>query len=321
MKKILFSCAFVAFCCIQQAYAQQDPQFSQFMFNRHYLNPAATGNNPNFMEFSTFFRSQWTAYTPTFDDGGAPNTITASFTTPIPGIKSGAGLLLVNDRIGAISSMQAQLSYAYHAPLKNGGTLSFGLRSGLFNLAIDGTKFRYEKPDPLIPEGRVSEFKPDLAFGMQYSTEKYWVGLSSTHLLMSKFKFDALNSITSLVPHLYLMGGAHIDASETVKISPSAIVKTDFNSLSLDLNVLGTFNEQFLAGLGARASNNLDDIIFMLGGYFLKDRSLRAVYSIDLVMSGQAAKQPTSNEVSLFYRVPMPKPPVPTPLRTPRFRF
>lgn len=303
-------------------HAQQDPQFSQFMFNRHYVNPAATGDNPEFMEFSSFFRSQWSGYNATFDDGGAPNTITASFTSPIPGIKSGIGLLLVSDRVGATSSSQVQLSYAYHAPLKNGGRLSFGLRSGLYNLSIDGTKLRaITEPDPLIPEGRVSEFKPDLSFGMQYSTEKYWVGLSSTHLINTQFKYDFINSITTLVPHVYLSGGAHFDVSESVKLSPSAIIKTDFNSLSFDVNALSTINDQYLLGLGARASNNLDDLIFMAGAYFMKDRAFRFVYSLDLVLSGQAAKQPTSNEVSVFYRIPMPKPPVPTPLRTPRFRF
>ena len=109
------------------AFAQQDPEFTQYMFNKMYFNPAYAGVE-GVTEFNLLVRSKWTGYASTFDGpGGAPNTQVFSMSSPIYKLESGFGVYLMNDNLGSLNNLGFQGSYAYHMPIK-GGKLSFGVK-------------------------------------------------------------------------------------------------------------------------------------------------------------------------------------------------
>src|SRR5688500_9116298 len=112
MSKLKFVCysAIIFIACIAiPTYAQQDAQFSQYMYNTLFLNPAYAGIEGQ-TRFQLIHRSQWTAYQPSFGDGTAPITQVLSATTPILRAKSGVGFHVVNDRLGPLTNLEAQVS-------------------------------------------------------------------------------------------------------------------------------------------------------------------------------------------------------------------
>ncbi|MCC5944150.1 MAG: type IX secretion system membrane protein PorP/SprF [Bernardetiaceae bacterium] len=324
MRKFL---TFVAFFCIgslfQNLAAQQDAQFTQYMFNKLYFNPAVAGHDRDYIEGNLFHRSQWAGYSGTFDPGNPPATQVLSLSAPIRSLNSGIGLHVVNDRIGPMNSVEVMLSYAYHYQIDDDKRLSFGLRGGIYNQSIDFSLFRFrDENDPLLPfSGRESQIKPDVAAGIYFSTPQYFIGLSANHLAPTEFNYVTEINITSLKTHLYLMGGGFIDVSDDILFSPSALIKTEFNTLSYEATALFTYQEQYFGGVAARASNAFDDLSIILGAFLTESKRLRIAYAMDIVFSGRPVKQPTSHEISLGYSIFAPRAKVKPPMRTPRFRF
>src|SRR5688572_17445714 len=100
------------------ARAQQDPQFTQYMFNNLYITPAYSGVD-GVTQLTALHRSQWLGYQSSFDDGGAPTTQLLSFTAPIYKLKSGFGALISNDRLGPQNNLEVHAMYAYHLGIKD----------------------------------------------------------------------------------------------------------------------------------------------------------------------------------------------------------
>ena len=145
-----------------QSFAQQDPQFTQYMFNTLYYNPGYAGVE-GVTKLTAIHRSQWLGYQPTTGGGGAPTTQIISLTTPIFKLNSGAGLYVVNDRLGPQTNQEVQASYAYHLGIKD-GKLSLGVRAGVFSQTINASLYRaLQNPDPALPSGNSSQIRPDLA--------------------------------------------------------------------------------------------------------------------------------------------------------------
>ena len=307
----------VSIMCVSAASAQQDAQFSQYMFNTLFYNPAYAGVE-GVTKFTAVHRSQWAGFSTTFDgSGGAPNTQVVSLNTPILRFRSGAGVHVVNDDLGPVNNLEAQVSYAYHLAIKN-AKLSFGLRAGVFSQSIDFDQYRAVNPDdPILKTGRESQIRPDLAVGAYYVTETYYVGLSVNHLIESEFDFgiDALRN--PLENHLTFTGGYDYDFNNNLILSPSIIVRTDFNSYSVEGTVIGKYDDKFWGGLGIRQS---DAAIVILGYALGKEKAFRIGYSFDYIIAGQDAKQPTSHEVVLSYTLPAVPVGSKKIIRTPRFR-
>ena len=185
------------------AFSQQDAQFSQYMFNTLYYNPAFSGVE-GVTKFSALHRSQWVGYEPTSGSGGPIQTQMALFTTPILKFRSGFGAMLMHDEIGFIRNNQAQVSYAYHLGLRN-SKLSFGMRAGIYSQTIDYDEYRYiHENDPNILTGKESQVRPDLALGFFYRAEKYFAGVSFNHILKSEFDFGLDSARNALENHSFL---------------------------------------------------------------------------------------------------------------------
>jgi type IX secretion system PorP/SprF family membrane protein len=322
MRKMFIYCSAIVLFIIYiplSSFAQQDAQFSQYMFNTLFLNPAYAGVEGQ-TKFQLIHRSQWTTYQSSFNDGGtAPITQNFSVNTPILRLKSGVGVHIVNDRLGPLRNLEAQVSYAYHFPVKN-GKLSLGIRGGIYSQGIDFEKYRYIDPDdPILANRSGSEYqvRPDMALGLFYRAEKYYGGISINHIIKSEFNFGSDSLKNPLQNNLSFTAGYDYDLTYNIVLTPSVLVKSDFNTYSFEASAVATYNEKFWGGLSFRQG---DAAIVLVGVSLLKDNSLRLGYAFDYIIKARALKRPTSNEFMLSYTLPPHTPKIKSITRTPRFR-
>ncbi len=319
MQKRLLILSTIALLTLTKAWGQQDPQFTQFLFNRMYLNPAYTGINPDWMEATAIYRTQWLGYEPTFDDGGAPTTQLVSFQMPLTKYNLGVGAYIMNDQLGPLRNFEANLSIAYHIQINSFSTLSFGIRGGIYNQSLDFSVLRFvDQDDPLNIGGQQNQSTSDYGFGIYYNSPTYFGGVSFNHLQESEFTFGQDSSFTSLAMHTNVVVGRVIDVSPSVELTVSALMKSDLNSYSFEGTTQGTFNDKILVGVSLR---ELEAFAVTSGIYFMEDNRLRLSYSFDYTLEARNAKEATSHELVLTYRMPSIKFPRKPIIRTPRFRF
>jgi type IX secretion system PorP/SprF family membrane protein len=314
VKKLLI--LFALFLSLESS-AQQDPQFTQYMFNTFYYNPAFAGTE-GVTKITGLYRSQWLGYSPTYGDGGAPTTQILSVNTVIPKVRGGVGAYLVNDNLGPVNNFELTASYAYHFTIKD-AKLSLGARVGMVSQKVDFDLYRAtDQNDPLLASksGKESQTRPDFGLGALYKKEKYYVGVGIAHLTEPRFDFG-LTQNNQLQRHMYITGSYFYDLNFDVRLQFVTLIKSDFTKTSFDLGVLAYFKDVMWGGLSFRQS---DAAILILGYSLLKDKSLKVGYSLDYIIKDQQAKQPTSHELMVSYALPVNLSGKKV-IRTPRFRY
>lgn len=323
MRKHLYGLAAILVMLVgTKASAQQAPQFTQYMFNSMFLNPAYAGIE-GAANFSLIHRSQWLGYTGSFDEGGAPTTQVFSFNTPLLKINSGIGLHVINDNIAAQNNISAALSYSYHIKVGE-GKLGLGVRGGIYSRSLDFGKFRaVDVSDPVIQQGTEQQMKPDLGAGAWYRSRQFYVGASVNHIMQSEFDFglnaaNAQQIQNTLVNNLIVTGGYNFDLSPTVRLTPSAILKMDdYDEYSYEGTVLATFNDKYWGGLGYR---DRESVSALIGANLLSNNALRVGYAFDYVAFNDEVLSNTSHEILLQYTLPVSSNTNKPIVRTPRFR-
>ncbi|WP_369796925.1 type IX secretion system membrane protein PorP/SprF [Rufibacter sp. DG15C] len=301
--------------------AQQLPQFSHYAFNGQFISPGYSGIKGQ-TEFNFLYRYQWLGYEGSFDGGGSPKTGLFSISTPIPSLKSGVGLVVMKDEIGAVDVFQAQLSYAYHVTLGN-GNLGIGVQGNITNMSKGSYRPNTES-DPRVPF-QSSDRKLDMGVGLWYQQEKWYLGAGLTNLLGATYEFenrdrgDERSTVTG-EKHFMVSGGYTAEVSSSVSVTPTAILKHDLSAgvSSVEAGARATFYDKFWAGAGYRFGEAATGL---LGVYFLKDNALSFGYAFDYTLVDAAAKSATSHEVMLGYRLPKSKNTAKPPIKTPRYNF
>lgn len=302
------------------AFSQQDAQFSQYMYNPLYFNPASAGLD-GVARFQLHYRNQWTGYQTTYDGAGSLGTQLFTASMPLKGLNSGVGIAFTNDKSPSGAGYQdMQLSYSYQAHIAN-ATLSLGARGGFHTESFD-TKFRPREPGDPIVDGlgtTITETHPDLALGIQYQTSSYYLGIAYNHINKPNYTFGYAKASNIAQPTLYLNAGYNYYLTNELLLSPMVLYKSDFTQNSLQATLNGTYLDKYFIGGGYRLN---DAAIILLGMYFLPNNALRLSYSLDLTTNAITAKSPTSHELLLSYALPAPKlwGGKKTPVRTPRFR-
>lgn len=308
---------------VPTAWAQQDPQFSLYMYNPLYYNPAAAGSE-GVSRMQITHRTQYLGYQPsTTGDGGAQSTQLLSFNMPLAKVKGGVGIYAFNDKLGAIVNQSVQVAYAYRMTLKS-GTLALGVQGGLYNRGINyGELFRPGTPgDPAIPTNRVSQARPDFSAGVYYNSTDYWLGVSVTHLNAATYTLVTDRSTDPLDRNVNLTAGYRLGIGYDIDIQPSVLVQYStagrVKASTITANLVGTYDNRIWAGVGYR----LSDAVMVTGGInLMRNNALRVGYALDLVTGGTSIKSLTSHEILLAYALPAPdarKKPI---IRTPRFRY
>lgn len=259
MKKILL--AVVCVFSLVKVSAQQDPQFTQNMFNRLAVNPAFAGAKESFCA-TLISREQWLG----FEGNPKTNLLSLDYGKIINGIhKVGAGLTLIQDEIGPISSINVKLALAYHQRIQQ-GVLSGGIEIGIFNQSING-KWRTSEgsfdgtEDPKIPNAETGDTKLDIGAGLYYYRSNMYVGVSATHLNQPSLadEPDETSSLTfQQVRHYYIMGGYTFERSlngRPFDITPSIFAKSDAIETQVDFNANVKYNNLIWTGLSYRTGD------------------------------------------------------------------
>ncbi len=305
--------------------AQQDPQFTQFMYNKVFYNPAYSGVEA-LTRFSAIYRQQWLNYTPTFDIGGrAPETFMVMGDLPVPRVPGGVSVMAVRDRLGNANNIEFQLAGAYHLGFSK-SKLSLGARFGVMSRSFDAALYRViDESDPIYQDiingGQESQVRPDISVGAHYQSEKLSIGISALHLVETQFDFGVADLRNALNTHLYGYGTYRYEASYNVTLLPSVLLKSDLNTFNFDIGAVAEINAnkiEYAVGLTYRES---DAVALILGMNLLKEKSLRIGYAFDYVAFGQEAKEPTSHELMVTYVLPPPESGGKIIQRTPRFRL
>jgi type IX secretion system PorP/SprF family membrane protein len=252
VRKILFLFVLLG---VSNVEAQQDAQFTQYMYNTVNVNPAYAGSRGVLSIFGTH-RAQWVGLE------GAPTTSAASIHSPINNSKVGLGLSVIQDEIGPSDKSIISADFSYTINTSENYKLSFGLKgtASLFN--VDYTKLnRYDLNDPRFQNNIDNQFSPNVGAGVYYHSDKLYAGISVPFILETKHFNDNATSVAKDVLHYYFIGGYVFDLSETTKFKPAFLIKSVKGApLQADLTANFMFNDKFVVGGAYRWSAALSGL-------------------------------------------------------------
>ena len=265
MKKYFLLFLLFSFALISKA--QQDPQFSQYIFNNLSFNPGSTGSEQAICA-TALHRSQWVG----FDD--APVSTNFSVQSPISLLNGGLGLNILTDKIGQNEFLSLNISYAYHVELPE-GKLGIGLSVGVIQDEIDGANIITQNPDPSIPTSVDKASGFDLGLGFFYNSEKLYVGLSSKHL--NEPTIATTLDIIDIKRHYYLTSGYEHVLNEKLDLKPSLLIKTDGVTTTIDMTSLLEYNKKLWGGVTYRPSTRA---VLLLGMHISEDLKFGFWYDV-----------------------------------------
>jgi len=281
--------------CSNTVYAQQDSQYTQYMYNTVVINPAYAGNR-GVLSLSSFYRTQWIGLE------GAPKTISLSLNTPIgtAGVV-GLGFSVVQDEIGPAKETFAAADFSYTINTSEKIKLSFGLKGGVTILNVDFSGLNFNPSDPNATN-IINRISPTIGAGLYlHSEDKWYVGLSSPNFLKTNH-YDDGNSVSNVTneAHFYLMAGYVFNLNENLKFKPSALLKAVTGApIALDLSANFLINQKFTLG----GSYRLNAAVSGLVGIQISD-SLMFGYAYDYDTTELGNYNSGSHEV--FLRIELP---------------
>jgi len=247
--KILILIAVISSFYVTELSAQQDAQYTQYMYNTLSINPAYAGSRDG-LSALLLYRTQWVGL------DGAPDTGTFNIHSPFGDEQNiGLGLSVVNDRIGPTQETYFDVSFSYSINTSDDGRLSFGLNGGGSLLDIKYSELSaYNNGDVLLQSDIDNKFSPQIGAGVYYrNADKWYLGLSVPNILETKYFDDASLSQASERMHFYLMGGYVFDINQDLKLKPAFLVKQVSGSpLQADVTANALYKDKFTFGLAYR---------------------------------------------------------------------
>ena len=274
------------------SFAQQDPQYTQYIYNTMSVNPAYAGQR-DVISVTGLHRTQWVGL------DGAPQTETLGIHAPLRNQRVGLGLSVVNDKLGPADEIYINLNYSYTLPLNDKGKeLSFGLKGGIHNLSTDWSKGRYKNQELLFAEN-ISRFSPTIGAGLYLHSESWYMGLSVPNILITEHYDDIQESIAAERLHFFLIAGVVFDLSKSLKLKPAALIKAVSGApLIADISANLLFNDQLTLGLAWR----WDDSVSVLAGFQITE-GLFIGYSYDATTTGLSNYNSGSHEIMLRFEI------------------
>lgn len=297
MKK-LYLLALVVFSITMDLQAQQDPHYTQYMYNMNVINPAYAGSKEN-LSIGMLYRKQWVE----IED--APTTATFSGHAPV-GKNVGLGLSVISDKIGPVEENNIYGDFSYTLQLGGEHKLAFGLKAGLtlhqVGLFTDINHTLPDQNDPAFAENTSNSYF-NLGSGLFYYTNKYYLALSVPNMMKSKHLDFNGREFGSEVSHYFVTGGYVFDVSENIKFKPFFMMKSAFNApTSLDLSTNFLFNQKFEAGITYR----LEDSFGAMINYAISP-NVKLGYAYDHIVSDLNVTTPSSHEIVLLFDLNFPR--------------
>ncbi|MFP5438235.1 MAG: type IX secretion system membrane protein PorP/SprF [Bacteroidia bacterium] len=268
----LHICLLLLFCG-GFANAQQEPQYTQYMYNTLTVNPGYTGS-PGVLQANLLHRTQWVGMR------GAPQTQAFSIHTPWSELyeQIGVGLSVVNDQLGPSNEVYADGNFSYALKMGEESKLVFGLKAGVRVLNIDWSKGRYrQEGDPLLNANINNRFNPTIGAGIYYYTSNWYAGVSVPNFIQNNYYNDVQESMMADRLHYYVIGGYVFNLSDDIKFKPAVLAKI-VNGAPITADVSANFLLQEVVTLGA--AYRWDDSVSALAGVQVS-RNIFVGYSYD----------------------------------------
>ncbi|SIT00051.1 type IX secretion system membrane protein, PorP/SprF family [Zobellia uliginosa] len=232
---------------IQNAIAQQDSQYTQYMYNTVSVNPAYAGSRGH-ISTALLHRSQWVGL------DGAPTTQTFNLHSPIGYRGVGLGLSIVNDKIGPTSETYFDIDFSYTVYTSTEGRLSFGLKGSGHLLDVRFSELNQYTSDASLQNDIENKFSPNIGAGVYYHNERFYAGLSVPRILQTlHFKDGPDPSTAKEQMNFYLITGYVWDLNDNVKFKPALLTKLVTGApLQVDVSANFMFSEKFILGAAYR---------------------------------------------------------------------
>ena len=285
--------------------AQQNPEYTQYMYNTIAINPGYTGSVGT-LEANLLLRKQWVGI------DGAPQTGTFGIHSPIGDKRIGLGLNIISDKLGPSSeqNVSGNISYAIDLGIKT--KLAFGMKAGVRMLNIDWSRGRfYDSNDVLLNNNIDNKVMGAIGSGAYLYSDRWYLGLSVPSFLRYDYYDDIQESVVSDKFHYYFIGGYVFDLSDAVKFKPSVLVKAvEGAPLSTDVSANFLLQEKVTLGASYRWE---DSVSALVGIQFLKDFFLG--YSFDYTVTPLNKYNDGTHEIILRYQLPQKS----STIKSPRF--
>jgi len=278
--------------------AQQDAQYTQYMYNTVAVNPAYAGSR-GVLSISALHRSQWVGL------DGAPTTQTLNVHSPISE-RVGLGLSIVNDEIGNGTNQDTYFDavFSYTVPTSENGKLSFGLKAGGHFLNIDFNRLRnYDASNTAVGQTNIDKkFSPNFGAGIYYHNEQFYAGLSIPNFLETEH-FDSSGNSNSYIAqermNWYLITGYIFEINPDLKLKPALLFKAvEGAPLQADLSTTVLLNDTFSLG----AAYRWDAAISVLVGFQLNEKlMLGLAYDREITELGNTSFNDGSFEIFLRF--------------------
>ena len=304
MKKIIIILLTVVFTISVKA--QQDPQYTQYMYNMSVLNPAYAGSY-NSLSINILGRSQWVGIP------GAPKTLALAISSPV-GKSVGLGLSVTADEIGPIKEQNIYGDFSYTLKVGEKTNLALGLKAGVTFLNINLNNLRtLNENDPAFLNQNPNKSQPNFGVGAFYYTDKFYAGLSIPHLLQTiHFKQTGNKGVRETdISHFFLTSGYVFNISKDIKLKPSILAKVAQGaptSIDVSGNILVFDKLEF--GVSYRLDESISALINIRAS-----RSLRVGYAYDHTLTNLGEFNSGSHEVFMLFNFDFEK----YKIRSPRF--
>lgn len=275
-------------------FAQQDPQFTHYMYNMSVINPAYATDSPGTINIGGLYRTQWVGAV------GAPKTVTAFVHSPVAS-RLEAGVSIVSDEIGDVvkeNNVYADIAYVF--PVSENNKLSFGVKAGatFFDANFNGFQYSDTDPDPAFANN-IHRVFPNVGVGTYFFGDNYYMGISVPNLLRTKHleHQDAISTIGVEEIHYFITGGYVFTLSENWKLKPATMIRAVKGApMAFDLTLNTLINNRFELGAGYR----IDDAVSGLAGFYITP-DLRIGYSYDYTLTNLGSYNSGTHEIFLLW--------------------
>lgn len=273
--------------------AQQDPGYTQYMYNPLTVNSAYAGSTET-LEAVLIHRSQWVGI------DGAPSTQSFTVHSPLANDKIGLGFSAVNDNLGPSNELYLDANFSYTLMLSYSTRLALGVKAGARMLNVDWTKGRfYDDSDVLLNSNIDNKFSPSIGAGAYLYGEKWYVGASVPNFIRSDYYDDVQESVNLERLHYYVMAGYVFDLSEGLKFKPAMLARGVSGApISLDVSANFLIQDTFTIGAGYR----WDDSVSVLAGFQI-NKNFFVGYSYDYTTTDLNKYNDGSHEILLRFQL------------------
>ena len=290
-KIVVFILFVSALAGLEPLQAQQDSQYTQYMYNTVTVNPAYAGTRGS-LSMTGLYRNQWVGLK------GAPETLNFSLNSPIGVRGVGLGLGFTSDKLGPSTESLITADFSYTIQVAEELNLSFGIKGGISLFSLDPNKLNIYNPND-YDLTRENSASPVVGGGLYLHSNRWYLGLSSPNFLETDHYDDIKVSTATEKSHIYFIGGYVFDLSNSIKLKPAVLVKAVSGApLAIDISANALINNSFTLGLAYR----LDAAVSAMAGFQINE-NIMVGYAYDYETTDLGSYNNGSHEIFLRFEL------------------